>query len=194
MSVAAILVTRGDVPLDRILAELGAAGFDETIVWDNSRRDTDLAVYGRYAAIADTTAECIYVQDDDCVIEPDAIQQLIDLHVPGHVVCNQPEPFRHPFYREHALVGFGAVFDRDLPAAAFARFAETHSYAEVGERFYRTCDIVFTALTPHILADVPYRNLEHAHASNRMWKQDYHLAERTATLEEALLVRDRAAA
>lgn len=54
----------------------------------------------------------------------------------------------------------------------------------------RTCDIVFTALTPRVLVDVPYVNLPWASDSNRMWKQAQHIEERQRMLELTLKVRD----
>lgn len=188
MTIAACLVTRGDVSLNPILQKLDAFGMDEVVIWNNAERD-DVAVYGRYAAITETTAELIYVQDDDCTLEADAIQQLVSLHEPGHVVCNMPPQFRHPFYRDHALVGFGAVFERALPQLAFNRLIATNQVIDWGA-FNRACDIVFAALTPRILADIPKTDLPHAHAPNRMWKQPDHLMERTHMLELALAVRD----
>lgn len=223
MTVGACLVTRGDVSLNPILEAFDQFGFDEVVVWDNNHRE-DLAVYGRYAAIAETKSDLIYVQDDDVVLRADAIMHLVDLHEPGHVVCNMPQEFRHPFYAEHALVGFGAVFDRDLPEQAWHRFFEgywdfgirnplsplllktdgichtidetyarrAHHQASFDAAFARTCDVIFTALTPRILADVPKTNLPWATDSDRMFRQPSHVGERQRMLELALSVRTAA--
>jgi hypothetical protein len=58
--------------------------------------------------------------------------------------------------------------------------------------WHRTCDIVFTALTPRVLVDVPYEDLPWASAENRMWKQPTHREERGRMLELVRQVRDAA--
>lgn len=192
--VAAIIVTRGDQDLTPVLAALPSDW--EVVVWDNSR-EQDLAIYGRYAAIERTEAELIYVQDDDCVVADPAF--IVDTFITAPadaVICNMPQEFRHDFYVEHALVGFGAAFHRDAPERAFARlFGEPYSILqnmvvhgpwEDGRWlgwFHRTCDIVFTALTPRVLVDVPKDDLPWAHHETRMWKQSGHLAERARMLD-----------
>lgn len=202
MEVSAVIPTRGDVDLSEVLDSLPRGW--QKIIWDNSKRD-DLAVYGRYAAIAEADHPVIYTQDDDIVLTPDAISELVTAwQVPSwanrdYIVANMPDRFRHDFYRDHCLVGFGAMFHRSLPADAFKQFCGHPGSGwpwppMVTDHFYRTCDIVFTALTPRILVDVPYRDLPHAHADNRMWKQPGHVSERRDMLELALRVRDREAA
>lgn len=196
----------------------------------------DLSVYGRYAAIEHASHDLIYVADDDVIVsDPQKIVDtwdardvndstaLIACHLDDydgvvrgeHVVCNQPPEFRHDFYLEHALVGFGAAFHRDAPFKAFdcmweglmlqarergielptgntweraGKLAADPSYWP--ENFLRTCDVVFTALTPRILVDVPVRNLPWASDDNRMWKQPTHVGERQRMLDLVLKVRD----
>ena len=93
MNVTAVVVTRGDHPLDEVLAPLSV--FQETIVWDNSQRE-DLSVYGRYAALAEVKTHWVIVQDDDCVVDdPERLVQVAEV---GFVVCNMPQEFRHAFY------------------------------------------------------------------------------------------------
>lgn len=198
MNVAACIVTRGDQNLLPIIQSLPPDW--EVIVWDNSR-ERDLKVYGRYAAIDRTDAEVIYVQDDDVIVsDPDAIvrrwhgalgHEWDKTLLPG-VVCNMPAEFRHDFYEEHALVGFGAVFHRGAPERAFERFEEPHMPVAIYERdfFNRTCDIVFTALTDRVLVDVPKEDLPWAHYQDRMWKQPGHQADRVRMLDLVRQVRD----
>jgi hypothetical protein len=172
----------------------------------------DLAVYGRYAAIEYASGDLIYVQDDDCVVsDPQALIRkwkdtrnagligktgVLNLHsdTDTFVVANMPQPFRHDFYSDHCLVGFGAVFHRDLPKRAFERFrAEWHwddTESKYEEWLNRTCDVVFTALTPRVIVDVPYENLSWADGPDRMYRQREHVAERTRMLELVRQVRD----
>jgi hypothetical protein len=251
VSVSAIIVTRGDVDLSRVVSSIPWEW--ETLVWNNGegaddpglyRRMTengllarrvlglseypDLSVYGRYAAIEHAQNDLIYVQDDDCIVsdprsivhawliaqrecresswDPQKLWQgtpnpgdLAAISKGEHVACNMPANFRHSFYQEHALVGFGAVFHRDAPKRAFERWADYHWTQDGsappdlhphGEFFHRTCDIVFTALTPRVLVDVPYDDLPWASAENRMWKQPTHREERQRMLDLVKQVRD----
>jgi hypothetical protein len=225
VSVSAIIVTRGNVDLQPIIATFPADW--EILVWDNGRRQLlqrwvdppgsfavrmpveDLSVYGRYAAIGHATNDLIYVQDDDVIVShPEAI---IRAHFPGredgtglvvhdgpesYVTCNMPSEFRHDFYREHALVGFGAAFHRDAPQRAFDRFrsyGRTHDlgnpdYADFA--IYRTCDVLFTALTLRVLVEVPIQHMPYHDAADRMHKQPDHVGERQRMLNLALRVRD----
>lgn len=190
LNVSACLVTRGDVDMNLITDSLIKAGIDEIIVYDNSKRQ-DLAVYGRYAAIAEARNTLIYTQDDDCILPPESIEEIVwtsdsggDAY--GQLVCNMPPEFSaQPFYKDAALVGFGACFHRSLPETAFSRY----THADTG-LFRRRCDIFFTTVTPHVNINVPVRNMWWSEDSSRMWKQSNHLTERQGMLELALKVRD----
>lgn len=225
--VAACLVTRGNVDMTEIVESLP---FPTVAVWNNAgpaaappaplrwflgegdrpddRRihvlaSSDLAVYGRYACIDRVDAPVIYVQDDDCVLPPDALTALLAAYEPGKVVCNMPAPFR-AHYTDSCLVGFGAIFDRDLPVAAFSRYAARTltdfsrggggsplgAISAVGAEFARCCDVVFTTLTPSVWADVPYRNLPYATGPDRMYRQPEHGSERARILDLARKARD----
>ena len=188
MNVSAVIVTRGDVDLSEILDSLPRDW--EHVVWDNSVRD-NLSVYGRYAAIAECEHDLVYVQDDDCVLDPEAFDMLLDAYQPGHVVCNMPERFR-TYYPDSALVGFGALFDRRLVEPVFARaLGETGYFTRLlNPLFLRTCDVVFTALTPRVLVDAPYRDLPWATGPDRMYRRPEHVGERTRMLELTRAVRD----
>lgn len=192
MNVSAVIPTRGDVDLSEILDSLPREW--EKVIWDNSVR-TDLAVYGRYAAIAECEHDLIYVQDDDCVLAPEAFIQLLDAYEPGSVVCNMPERFR-PHYPDSCLVGFGAIFDRDLPDIAFDRFemAYPSEGCDADPTWRRTCDVVFTALTPRVLVDAPYMDLPWATGDDRMYRRPSHVGERQRMLDLARAVRDGVAA
>lgn len=189
--VSACLVTRGDVDLTEILDSLTAAGVDDIVIWNNSL-EQDLGVYGRYAAIEQARHDRIYVQDDDCVLDPWGFTELCAAYEPGKVVCNMPARFRHSFYEQHALVGFGAVFDRALPDQAFMLYRSWElangevEYPALG----RTCDVIFTALSTRKLVDVLHKDLPWASAPGRMWTSTGHQEERERMLELALKVRD----
>lgn len=209
MNVSAILVTRGDVDLRPVVDSLPSEW--EVLIWDNSgvltRCDPegkdlvftahipDLSVYGRYAAIEHATHDLIYVQDDDVVL--DNPSELADVWAWEHrdrghndfLVANMPPEFRHDGYTDSCLVGFGACFHRDAPTRAWSRMYPS-GFTKTDPWFERTCDVVFTTLTPRVLVDVPKTDREMASDPNRMWKQPDHYGERTRMLELARQVRD----
>jgi hypothetical protein len=181
--VSAALVTRGDHDLTEILESLPVEWPIE--LWDNSV-ERDLGVWGRYQAAQRPARGLVYVQDDDCVLEPESIAALVEAWRPGVLVANMPERFRHDFYSGHCLVGFGAVFEPQLVSDAFARFWLGCSGREPvrPEEFRRTCDIAFTGLVPErVLLDVPYRDLPWATDDSRMYRQPTHVGERKRMLE-----------
>lgn len=192
----------------------------------------DLGVYGRYAAIQYASHDLIYVQDDDCIVsDPQAIADAYDemsalARVEGGeqmptVVCNMPEPWRSSlFYREHALVGFGAAFHRDAPRWAFDRFWQKRIREKAPDALLRglpdgsllavhdrvpqtarnpalwprlllqTCDVLFTGLVFRHLVEIPHESLDYAYGDDRMWRQPDHQATRDRALQLMREVRD----
>jgi hypothetical protein len=162
----------------------------------------DLSVYGRYAAIEYASHDIVYVQDDDVIVsDPQAIVEqwkAVLANTPqvdnrgDFVVCNMPQEFRHDFYVDHALVGFGAAFHRDAPERAFAKFTGSDTGYLITRDYlhlHRCCDIMFTGLTPRVLVDVPKTDLEYASDPNRMWKQPEHQGERQRMLDLVRSIR-----
>lgn len=207
MNISVVIVTRGDVDLAPIIGQDWPDAVQEIVVWDNASEERrNLCVYGRYAAIAETNHELIYVQDDDCLLERDAIQGLIDRGTAGEIVCNMVE-HRWFDYPDSCLVGWGAVFHRNAPYRAFDEFFRAQGAmlpadmplalkmaADFGFNsepdFFRTCDVVFTTLTPHVKVDLGFTHLPWAEGPDRMFKQPNHKSERDEMLELARKVRD----
>jgi len=193
--IAAVLVTRGDQDLQEILDSHAAVPeIAFTYIWDNSREWRDLSVFGRYAAIDRFDNPVVLVQDDDCVLDPESFATLISAYQPGVLTANMPARFRHDFYQDHCLVGFGAIFDRGLPAAAFRQYREKCGIPQgdsliFDDMFLRNCDVVFTALTIRHLVDVAHRDLPWASNPERMWKQKDHQTSRSLMLQKALAAR-----
>lgn len=181
----------------------------------NGGRDTltvtgrpDLAVYARYAAVEWASHDLVFTQDDDAIISDP--QEIVDAWwhhfdesndydfldydpvADPFLVANMPQEFRHEGYIDSCLVGFGSCYHRDLPARAFERWYHKAPRAETSnlEMFHRTCDVVFTTLTPRVLVDVPKTDREFASDPDRMWKQPSHYGERVRMLEFARQVRD----
>jgi len=182
LDVTAIIVTRGDCDLNPIIDSMI---FGHVLVWSNQER-VDWGAYGRYAAIELAHSEVIYFQDDDCVIPEDDQRRLVDAYEPGVLTALMP-PERTD-YTDTVLIGWGAIFDRELPRLAFAKWAAaghdltTDAFKIVG------CDFVFPMLTPWKRLDGHHRDLPHAHAPNRTWASypDY------ATVKAQFLTEARA--
>jgi hypothetical protein len=172
----------------------------------------DRSVYARYACIEYAQHGLILTQDDDVIVsDPQAIvaayeqacisqwfreagrpgwtQGLRVGHLDG-LVANMPQEFRHDGYTDSCLVGFGACFHRDAPGKAFEKYNASGRWGEPREMYLRTCDVVFTTLTPRVLVDVPKENLPYATDASRMYRQPDHVGERTRMLELARKVRD----
>lgn len=202
MNVSAVLVTRGNVSLDPIKEEIARAGIADIVVWDNAVRE-DKKVAGRYEGIAEANHDIVVVQDDDCIID---VARVVAAYAPGRLVANMPVG-RWSDYPDSALVGWGAVFDRDLPDKAFRTYFASelerdpkrwawakenkHLRGAAWQEFDRTCDVIFSALTPRTIIDVGFRHREFAEGSDRMFKQPGHKAERDAVLERCRAIRGK---
>ena len=199
MNVSAIIVTRGDVPLDEVVAPIPPAW--QLLVWRNGDRELvvdgrrftvpDLAVLARYEAVAYALGELIYVQDDDVVVSDPAaiVDAWVDGQEPRLLAANMPQEFR-PHYPDSCLVGFGAVFHRSLPERLFDVFASAGVALE-RSLFRRTCDVVISTLANRLLLDVPKTNLPWAEADDRMYRQAGHVEERARMLELARHARSK---
>jgi hypothetical protein len=201
VSVSVVIPTRGDVPLGEILDWYPREW--EKVVVNNAlevkRGNQDYKVCARFIGAMRAEHNIIITQDDDCVIENP--EQLVEAWVSvrdarsedDHVVCNMPANFRHSFYQEHALIGFGGVFAKSAPERVFKRLYGPQGYMTrlLNDEFLKCCDIAFTALSPRVLVDVPYRDLEWASAPNRMWVQPDHREGRAEYLRRVLEFRDK---
>lgn len=174
--IAAVLVTRGDVDMQPILDSLP---YEEVVVWDNSKRPFDCRVFGRYLAILETTKPVIYVQDDDCTLARIAHGALRMQYEPGAVVANMPDSHRPG---EPPMLGWGALFDRDLPWQAFAKWCPEHP---IDRLFIGYPESIFTALVPWKRVDLGHTDMPWATAPSRSYQQPGHY-------EDYALVRDTA--
>ena len=118
------LVTIGDVDLAPILDN--APPEFEVVIWDNSSRPIDYKVFGRYMVIPEATRPVIAFLDDDAYLEPDQWAQLLAAYEPGVVTGNmiRHDPVWERRYHDTTLLGWGAIFDRDLPEVAFEKYAQ----------------------------------------------------------------------
>jgi hypothetical protein len=172
--VSAVLVTRGDVDLDPIIETLP---YGETVIWDNSQRPVDYGVFGRYVAIAETSRPLVYFQDDDCLVS--CHDALMAAWEPGYVVGNAfDDAVRLAKYEGTTLLGWGAVFEADLPWQTFTEYGRHFSIEELWTLEPRGlgAEIVFPMLAPSKTITHGVTWLEEddgpvLERTNRMWKQ-----------------------
>lgn len=176
---------RGDFPY-RVVGSLPGMGgaIGETV----EAHPDDQKVFGRFHAVRFArevlAADLVVVQDDDCVAP---LRGLVDRWERGRVVANMPQS-RWVDYHDSTMVGWGAVFEPHLAAAAFSRW-EAAGHSVTDDRFLRCCDVVFSALTPRTVVDLGFSHAPFAHAPERMHKQPGHKAERDEVLRLARRVR-----
>jgi hypothetical protein len=170
-------VTGGGVDMRLILdsfhegCHMGNYSFSSD-VWDNTTR-FNLKVFGRYAKLypgEGFSYHKIYTQDDDCILNPASIAQLIAEYEPGTVTCNLPAHRRPEYTDGVALVGWGAIFDRTLTSV----FNLYLKHFPLDDLFLTECDRVFTGLNRVKLIDVPFTHLPHATDHSRMCNRPDH--------------------
>lgn len=155
MTVSCVIPTRGDVDLRQIIATLDWC--DDIVIWNNADRE-DLGIFARYAAIAEAQHQVIVTQDDDVVVT--CWPEILAAYEPGVLTVNYPEPWDIPW------VARGAIFDRNLPRQAFARYLEAFDVDDFFRRY--VCDAVFGLLTPTKVIDHGSRDLPHGFAPGRV--------------------------
>ncbi len=161
-----VIPTRGDVDLAPVLASLPPEW--PVVVWDNSDRDRDLRVYGRYAALAEVETEYVYTQDDDAIcpaqLIADAFNPVTDR---DRIVLNERDG-------ETPWVAGGAIFHRDLPAAALERFIARYG---MGDDVLWWADVIVAALTQWRNEWFGCESLDWHNDPNRMFMQPTHYTE-----------------
>ena len=168
MKVTAIIPTRGDVPLGRIADRLREYPEIQEIRFVIG--STPLNRYKTILEIPGTGDEIYYTQDDDCLTN---IGPLLDAYNPA-VITNAMTPEHAKRYEGHqTLIGFGAVFSRELVRHAFHDFPWDRD-----DVFFRESDRIFPTVNPHNTVYPLIEILPWANAENRLWKQPDHLAAR----------------
>jgi hypothetical protein len=138
-------------------------------VWNNSKR-FDFKVFGRYANLYPEHGfhhQIIYTQDDDCVLDTDS---FLPAYEPGVVTCNMPAHRRPEYSDGIALVGWGAIFDRNLTSV----FNLYLKHYPLDDLFLTECDRIFTGLNKVKMIDVPFTNLPNAETPDRLHKRPDH--------------------
>lgn len=161
-TVAAVIVTRGDVPLNRLLASLP---YPNIIIWNDRERGSK-GCYGRYLAAAESEKHAVYFQDDDLVFH--AHRELLAKYEWTRMAVNMPSPWyeRTGYDRlRQALVGAGSVMPNGIWQAAFDRYLAVYPEDQL---FYDYCDVVAGMLTPFKRYDFGYEILPWATNPNRI--------------------------
>ena len=162
--VSAIVVSRMDLALGPVVDSI-APHVDEIIIVRGHK-----GVLERWQAAARVKhPQCIYTQDDDAVVD---VASVLKREVPYAITCNMPQSHRSDYPDGIALVGWGAVFSAFLVESALKRYCGAGYVLD--EAAVREADRIVTGLSARVLIDVPYTNLPHAEAKDRMCKQPEH--------------------
>lgn len=160
--VSAVIVTRGDVDLEPILASLP---YPDVVIWNDLERGSK-GVYGRYLASRETVHDVIFFQDDDVLFT--AHDELLAAYEPGRITGNMPSPWYEAMEYDKlgmVLVGAGSLVPRDLPWPAFERYLALWPEDEL---FLDYCDFVNAKLSPGLRLDLGYEALPHCVAPGRI--------------------------
>jgi len=164
--VSVVVVTRGNVDLEPILAPL--AWCEDVIVWDNSERDRDYGAFGRYAAIPEAKNPVIGWVDDDVVFE--RWDDLLALYEPGRLVCNMDADWIEGagYGGTCGMQGAGSLCDSWLPEQIWSKYLAEHPW---DEEALVEADFVFGALVPFTVVDLDYEALPYADGPDRTYTQ-----------------------
>lgn len=176
MRLTAVLVTKGDRDISKVLASLSE--FDELIVWDNSKAPKDVKVYGRFAGAMLAQNNDIYIQDDDSIVQSSNLKHFYEsyTHIPDLCVCNFPQHRRSEYAGSQiALLGWGTIFKKQL-LRVFDPYILRYG---VDELFYRECDRIFSFMCHNFtrFVDVSVNQLDYAFGKDRMGTEERHGAD-----------------
>ena len=163
--VSAVIVTRGDVALEPVIAPMP---FKDVIVWDNSAGGEDQMIYGRYLAVERAKNDVIFSIDDDVVFT--AYDELLAAYEPEKITANMDQAWvKGAGYGDRlALVGAGALWDRNLPARAFDRYLAAYP---LDDFFRLECDFIFGSMTPFKRVDLGYQVRPFSDDADRLYRQ-----------------------
>jgi hypothetical protein len=151
--VTAVVVTRGDVAMNRLL---GSLPYSRIIVWNDQERGSK-GVYGRYLAMQEADTHVVYFQDDDIVFtEHDKLMAKFQW---TRMVVNMPSPWyeRNEFpQRNECRVGAGSLTWKTIPQQAIDYYLKHY---DPDPLFYERADVITGMLCPHVRYDFGYHIL-----------------------------------
>jgi hypothetical protein len=190
--VTAVIVTRGDVPLEPVLDSLI---FDDVIVWDNSIQG-DKKTYGRYLAAFSGATDVIYSQDDDIVHTPEAQAQILAAYDGRFLTgCMWPEWSAGAKeqgipngYDDLVFPGSGSISNRWLWEDCVEDYLAEWP---LDDFFHLWSDTIIGVISPTKQLDIRFEELEWGNNGNRMAHMDDAVALKTEAIRRAREVRDR---
>jgi hypothetical protein len=194
--VCAVLVTMGDVNMGDVIDTMPPEY--EIVVWNNAHRPADFKVFGRYVGIREATRPVVFFQDDDCVLSREQHLAMCAAYEPGVVTGNMiyADPVWEKRYEDTTLLGWGAIFDRELPYLAFRKYRRYHPLDWEFMTSPGGAEVVFPMLsrTKTVTVGAEWlgeKGQEVFGRSNRMSNQPAFLETRLRWLDKARHVRDR---
>jgi hypothetical protein len=190
--VTAVIVTRGDVPLDPVLDSLV---FSNKIVWDNSQEDEDQMTYGRLLGALRAPTEVIYSQDDDIVHSPANQMRILASYQPGVLTGCMWKDWSDGArrqgiengYDDLVFPGSGSISDRTLWQDAHSQYL--NQYPE--DDFFRMwSDTIIGVISPTVQLPLVFEELDWGNNGNRMAHMQDAVALKTEAIRRAREVRD----
>lgn len=161
--VSACIVTRGNVPLDDIIATLP---YDDIVIWNNAEKIADMKVYGRYLGMLEARHDVIYFQDDDVIFRHHA--ELLAAWEPPYT-ANNAHGDNDGGYGDLALPGAGSLMFRRAAWRAIGIYLRANW---PDEGFLYEADYIVGALTPFQHVELPYERL-YQDDDSRMCRQPW---------------------
>lgn len=196
MSVSLCVVTRGNVDLAPILEHVPHDW--ETLIWDNSKRGVNMAVYGRFCTMLEARNDIVAFVDDDVVFAEwkkleytyrDKLDKVGDVMVVNDAHGDDPKGLG-----DVGFVGAGSIVSRLLVLKTWRRWSRgqlIHLPAAPDglPGIYYECDYVFGVLCPHVTVKLPYVNRSPNHG-DRLCDQSWHHELKMIYVEAARRIRD----
>lgn len=162
--VSAILVTRGDVDTSRVLEAMSM--FNDTVVWNNSEREGNMRLFGRYVAMEECERSTVYFQDDDIFVPQTTMEALLEAYEPGVIIANMSEGWASGRDMLDAVqIGAGGLMDASIPVRAFAKYDTMYDRDDL---FYQYTDTLVSIPSKIKRIDHPFEVLGWGYAPNRM--------------------------
>jgi hypothetical protein len=181
--VTAVITTRGDVDMSPVLDSLEPVFGDRIVVWDNSEREVDMAVYGYFAALREVTTEYAYTQADDALVDAGALLRAWTPEDADRILLNVADG-------DTPWISFGGLFRKDLPNDPINQYIDRYHDGQLHDDVLLWCEVIFCEFTTWRNVDLGKQDLPWCAAANRMWTQPTHYSEQQRIREraQALLV------
>jgi hypothetical protein len=190
--VTAVIVTRGDVPLDPVIDSLI---FPNVVIWNNSVEERDQMTYGRLLGALRADTEVIYSQDDDIVHSVENQVQILSAYSKGQLVGCMWKDWSDGArkqgipggYDDLVFPGSGSISHRVLWTDAHARYLQKYPHDD----FFRMwSDTIIGVISPTVQLPLRFEELDWGNNENRMAYMDDAVALKTEAIRRAREVRD----